>query len=349
MDREKAARRISAIGGFREEMRRLEKMRLIDLDAATRRAVESYHEEVLSELSDDYDLATPENAARWGMRLAAAGGVLVLVGLALAGLDLLWPRMADWMRIAAGIALPLVFLLLAESLAAAGRDRLFVGLMAILAGLAFALDLAILTALFNRPFGLEHAVAVGSFAVALGHRYGTALLCTAGLLLAGGALAALLALADGRLWTALAGRLDPAFGIGLVLFLSGLALPLEEPRRSDWRLAGLLLGGGALIGLSHAGASLLPIADETAAGLYQLAAVLLLPAAVIVGLLRRWRETVYAALLLMVVFLLDRLHAWFAPVLPEALQALMLIAAAALFAGLAALVRRIDRRLGEAR
>lgn len=347
MDREKASRRIDAIGGFREELRRLEKMRLLQLDPPTRQAVESYHEEVLEELSGDYDLAIPDRAAGWGMRLAAAGGILVLAGLGLAGLDLLWPRMADWARIAAGVALPLVFLLLAEGLAAAGRDRLFVALMAALAAIAFALDLRILAAIFNRPFGLEHAVAAGSFAAALGHRYGTVLLSTAGLLVAGGALAALLALADGRLWPALGGRLDPAFGMGLLLFVLGLTLPLDERRRADWRLAGLLLGGAAAIALSHPGASLLPVAQETVAGLYQLAAAVLLPLAVIAGLLRRWPETLYAALLLAVIFLFDRLEAWFDPVLPEALQALMLIAAAALFAGLALLVRRIDRHLGE--
>jgi len=349
MDREKAARRIDAIGGFREEMRRLEKMRLLEIDAETRQAVETYHQEVLEELSDDYDLVIPDTAARWGLKLAAAGGALVLVGLGLAGLDLLWPRMADWARIATGIALPLVFLLLAEGLAAAGRDRLFVGLLAGLAALAFAFDLRILTAIFNRPFGFEHAVAAGSFAAALGHRYATALLSTAGLAIAGGALAALLALADGRLWPALFGRLDPVFGIGIALFVLGSTLPLDESRRADWRLAGLLLGGAAAIGLSHPGASLLPAAQETVAGLYQLATAVLLPLAVIAGLLRRWPETVYAALLLTVIFLFDRLEAWFDPVLPEALQALMLIAAVGLFAGLALLVRRIDRRLGEER
>jgi len=347
MNRDRAMRRIDAIGSFREELRRLEKLRLLRLDPQTRRAIETYHEEVLTELSGEYDLVHPDAAARWMMRLTAAGGVLVLAGLGVAGLDALWPGMADWARIAVAMALPTAFVLLAEALALAGRDRLFVGLMAGLAAVAFALDLRIVTAIFNRPFGLEHAVAAGSFAAALGHRYGGRWLTTAGLILAGGALAALLALADGRLWPALASRLDPVLVTGGAVFALGLTAWPGEERRPDWRLAGLLLGGGALIGLSYAGTSLLPMAATTSAGLYQLTAAILLPAVVIAGLLRRWPETVYGGLLLTVGFLLDRLRAWFAPVLPEALEALILIAAAALFTGLAVLIRRVDRRLGE--
>jgi len=346
MDRDRAAHRLAAIAGFKEEAARLERMGLLRIDAETRKAIAAYHREVLGDLNGEDGIPADAQAPHWGLRAAAAGGLLVLIALGLAGLDLLWPSMADWARIATAIALPAVFLLLAEALRTAGRDPLFVVLMAGIAALAFALDLRIVTAIFNRPFGLGHAVAAGAFAAALGHRYASRTLAAGGLLVAGAALASLIALADGRLWPALPGRLDPLLATGLATFGVGLSARLGPAMQASWRLAGLALSGAALIALAHPGTSLLPMGEGLVAGVYQALALLAFAAAMIAGLFRRWRETVYGGLALMVGFLLDRLRAWFAPVLPEAMETLMLIAAAALFLGLAALVRRLERRMG---
>jgi len=260
MERDRAERRIAAIAGFRDGAARLERLGLLRLAPETREAIRSYHEEVLADVSGETNSASGPAGApapHWGLRLAAAGGLLVLLGF---GLDLLWPDMADWARIATAIALPALALLLAEALQAAGRDRAFVALLAAVAAGLFALDLKLLAASFNRPAGFELGVAVGAFAAALGHRYRSPVLAFAGLLLGGFALAALVALADGRLWPALVGRLDPIFAAGLALSLLGSAPQLDISMRPAWRLAGLILAGGAMIGLAHPGTSLLPLA-----------------------------------------------------------------------------------------
>jgi len=124
---------------------------------------------------------------------------------------------------------------------------------------------------------------------------------------------------------------------------------LTPSLRPAWRGAGLVLAGAALIALARPGTSLLPLPATLAAGLYQAAGAIAFIAALTAGLLRGWREVTYTALTLLAVFLLDRAYGWFAPVLTEALQALLLIAVAALFAWLAHLVYRLERSLDTAR
>jgi len=349
MKRDKADRRINAIAGFREEAKRLEDMGLLTLDAEQKKAIRAYHNEVLADLDGDGRGAGKTGGSiHWGMRLAATGGAIAVVGLGLGALDLLWPQMANWTRVLVAMSLPPLFLLLAEALRAGGRDGYFVILAAGLACLALAMNLKIVTAVFNRPVALEHAVAVGAFATALGHRYASKLLIAAGLVLGASALAGLIALIDGRVLTAALGRLDPLLAVGLAVFSAGLSARISAALRPAWRGAGLLMAGAALIGLAHAGRSILPLNEALAAGLYQAVGAAGLIAALAAGLLNGWREVTYGALALLAVFLFDRMQNWFAPVLSEALQALLLIAVAALFAWLAHLVRRLERNRGDA-
>lgn len=330
MTRDKAARRLDAIAGFRDEQQRLEDLGLLGLSKADRQKIRAYHDEVLADLSGAHDLSADQASepVHWGMRMAATAGIVALVLLGFAALDYLWPDMGNWARALVAFAVPIGFVALAEGLYAGGRSPYFTAMMAGLAALAFAGGMVVLTRQFNQPLGLKFGLFASGFAVAFGHRYNSRALAVPGLVFAGGFLAAIMSLLDGRMWMALSGRMDGIFLAGLALFVVGLFsnglffLGSFAAMRPAWRLAGVLLAGGGLILLGFKGHSVLGYAPSVVAVGYQGLAVFLLMAAFIAGLWKGWREVLYGALIMLGLFVASRFYDWFADSLPDVLVAL---------------------------
>lgn len=347
MNRDKAQHRIEAIAGFQEEFGRLQGMGLVALAPKERRAIKAYHDEVLADLGAHYELDAPAGPPAWGMRIAAVTGALVVAGLLAAALDAVWPSMALWARIAVALAAPLLLLALTEALRATGRRRYVVGLAAALAVTAFAGGLQAMAATMAMPLGLPAWLAIGLFAAALGQRYNLPVLAAAGLTLAGGVLAGLVATADGAAAAALFDRAEPLLAAGLALYLAAAVMwTLPCPVRPAYRSAGLALMAAALILLSHPGNSLLAafagVPPASMAAIYQFSAVIAGFAVMSAGLKFGWRDSLYGGLGFLIVFVLTRLDAWFGEALPDAVDILALIAAAALFAWLARLVYGLE-------
>ncbi len=345
-----AEKRLSAIAGFREEARRLEALGLLRLDAATKRAIARPHDEVLRDLEESTGLRGPARpAAPWTMRLAATLGALTLAGLFLLLLDHIWGGLASWLQALVAIALPPALVLLAEALAAAGRDRWFVTLVAWLAVFAFVVDLRLLAAIVNHPLGFGIVFAAGAFAAALGHRHLDAALTGPGVAAAAAGLAALVALADGAVATALPHRLEPFLILGLVAYGGGLVMQRWPPALGRaWRIAGLALGGGALLLLARPGASMFGGDAAQVATLYAVAAGLVFAALLVGGLYRLRPESAYGGLVLLWLLALERGAIWLGDTLPPSVGLLLLLLTLGILYGLVRLVHARFARAGEA-
>ncbi|RMD88531.1 MAG: hypothetical protein D6807_05555 [Alphaproteobacteria bacterium] len=347
--RRDAERRLDAIAGFREEARRLEAMGLLNLGPAEKKAIASYHDEVLRDLEADAGLkGSARPAAPWTMRLAALLGALTLGGIVLALLDRVWGGLASWLQIAVALVAPLVPLLLAEALFRTGRDRFFVLLATWFAVAAFALDLRIVTAILNHPMDFAIVLAVGAFAAALGHRHLDPLLTAAGTFAAGAALAAIVALADGATAAALLHRADPVLLLGIAAWSVG-AFAGRWPHviRFGWRLAGLLLAGPTALLLTVRDASLLIAAAGSAAALESGLLALFAALALFLGLQRGWRESAHGGLVILWLLAIAVAHRWLTGALPAPVEGLLLLLAVAILFGLGRLLNGLLATAGE--
>ena len=342
-------KRLSAIAGFREEARRLEAMGLLRLDAAAKRAIARYHDEVLRDLEESTGLrGAARPSAPWTMRLAAALGALTLAGLSLALLDRVWGGLATWLQVLVAMAMPPALVLLAEALAAAGRDRWFVTLTAWFAVFAFMIDLRLLAVIGNHPLGFEIAFATGAFAAALGHRHLGASLTGLGVAIAAASLAALVALADGAVATALGHRLEPFLVLGGIAYGGGRVMQRWPPAIGlSWRIAGLVLGGTALLLLARPGTSMLGGDAVSVATIYAAAAALVFAALLIAGLYRRRPEDACGGLLLLWLLALERGELWLGERLPPSLGVLLLLLSLAVLYALMRLVHARFAKMGE--
>lgn len=349
MNRIEAERRMAAIAGFRDEQKRLEATGLLKLDRETARAIRACHDDVLADLGEAFDFTVREPPVHLGMRLAATAGALALVGIGLAVLDLVWGSLAVALRMVVAIAVPALLALLAEAMSRAGSSRYAIGLVAALAALALLGETRLLAATLNQPFGPSAFLLCGLFAAALGHRHRSRVLAGAGLVLAGGAAAVLLATLDGRPAQAILWRAEPLLAAGLAVFAVGTVAERKvAPLAPAWRLAGLLTAGAALLLLAREGSSLLPVEPGLLAGIWQLLGPLLLLGALLAGVLRDWRETAWAGLGLLTVWLLAWLHGRYGASLPVSGQVLIGLAVVLAFASAARLLRAALAR-GEGR
>ena len=105
MDQRQAQKRVAAIAGFRDELRRLVDLGLVKISTEERRGIEAYHDEVLADLATLYDVDTSGAQARlsWGMRIASTFGAIALSIAVL--LAVAWPAgvalCATWLLVAA--------------------------------------------------------------------------------------------------------------------------------------------------------------------------------------------------------------------------------------------------------
>ncbi|GAK34513.1 hypothetical protein AQ1_02412 [alpha proteobacterium Q-1] len=353
MTRDKAARRIDSIAGYREEQKRLQDLGLLSITADEARKIRHYHDDVLDDLSRSQDL--PADAARmpvhWGMRIAASAGLVVLCGAWLLGLDSLWPGLSIGAQLGFLAAGPLLFFAGAELLHQRGGSLYFSAFLAGLSALLLGASGLLVHRLFNQPPGFGTIFLAGGYAAALGHRYRAITLGALGLIAAMGAMGAMLALADGRSVAALGQRLDVFVLLGVMLMGIGSLRPLARrwgDMAAGWRLAGLGLAGAALIGLAQPGGSLLPqilgLSPDKIAFIYQLVAVVVPFGLMILGLLRDGPDRLWGAFAMLAAFVLSRFYLWLSPFLGDVWLALIAVALVALLIWLAGRIRIVAAR-----
>ena len=322
MDQRQAQKRVAAIAGFRDELRRLVDLGLVKIGTEERRGIEAYHDEVLADLATLYDVDTSGAQARlsWGMRIASTFGAIALSIAVLLAFDYFWQSLATPVQVAVASLAPLVLIGLCEGLRAAGRNRYFIGVGALIAAAAFGLNLWVLGRVFNLPFDLHALAAFGLFTAALGHRHASPVVLAAGLGAVMVYVSGQLATLDGRLFVeAFWERQDLLALAAAAVLLAGVTerVAVTPELRPAYRVTGIVGLGYALITLSFGGTSLLPLNETTVAGLYQITGFVVAGLLLWLGLARDWPGTVYTAYGFLLLFTLVRLYDWAWDAVPD--------------------------------
>ncbi len=146
-----AQRRTDQIRSFQVELKLIEDERIISLDESQRTAIASYHEKLLSNLSElfDVDISKREKQLSLGMKIASFLGALGLAASIFFLFYQFWGRFSPEVQVCILIASPILGL--AVTMIATRRERTgyFSKLFGMVALTCFVLNLYMLGQIFN--------------------------------------------------------------------------------------------------------------------------------------------------------------------------------------------------------
>ena len=319
-DRDEAEHRVRQIEAFRAELDRLAQAGVGEVTPAQRDAIAAYHDTVLRQYTERFDLDRTAAAAQFsrGMQVASFFGAVTLTAAVYSLVDRVWGRLEFPMQATLLCLFPLVSLVGVELSARRERTFYIASLFALVAYGTFWLAAVVLTELTNIPL-TPHVLWAGAlFGLSLALPYGFRLILAT-------AIAALIVAMSGSFfqgaavpWTFAFEKFDISTGVAFAATL--LAAPLGRAHASfapATRVTALSLGFFGLLVLSTFGqASLLPFSDRVIEGAYQGLMVVVAIGALAVGIRRGWRETVVVAAAALTIFLLVRYVDWFWEALP---------------------------------
>jgi hypothetical protein len=328
--RQDAQRRVDQVSAFRRELAELERDGVLALGFEERNRIERYHGELLGRLAQRFDVDRSEGQRQMslGMRIASLLGAVTLSAGVVLFFYRVWGLLATPAQVSVLVLVPLLALA-GVDLAARREKTLYVAtIMAMVAAVAFALDLSVMGTIFNivpSPVGLA---AWSAFALAIAYTWGLRLLLAAGLGAGMGYLMALVAVAAGVDWMSSLGRPEPLLALGLLVFgasftrLTGRA----EGFPAAWRLVGCTAALLPILFLSTwpgvFSYRLLPVSVLHVA--YDFAGFVLPLAAITFGIRRRWTETVNASSAFLVLFVYAKCFDWWWSLMPRYLFFLLL-------------------------
>jgi uncharacterized membrane protein len=312
--------RASAILAFREELARLEAEGVVALDPATRERIRAHHDATLAALaaSGEVDLTAAAARLSTGMRIATLLGTIALSAAYGLFVSSHWGTLALAPQLALVILPPLVLVALTHVAAARERSGYVASLLATVAAIAFAVNLATLGQLYNLPDSRGAFLAVGAFAMLLAYGYGLTLPLILGIGGLGGWLWTLGAIPLGLWWRDGFGVIEPLLLVGLM----ALAVPawIRGPAKFApwWRgMGATAIVLGLLAVESNGGLSAFATTSRHAIETgYKLLGAVALTALVVWGIRRDQRVVMQIGSAGAVLYLFMRLVDWFWDLLP---------------------------------
>jgi hypothetical protein len=299
--------RADRIGLFWQELERLEREGVAELQPAQRSAIRQHHDGLLADFAARFDIDRSARAHQLslGMRIASFLGALALAAsvyfLALLGAAL------GSLSLTAFIA---------------GRDAsgYFTKLAALVAFACFVLNIAMLGQIFNITPSDKALLPWAALALLLAYRCELRLLLVAGLACMAAYVAARAGTWSGMYWLHFGERPENFFPAAILSF----CLPqwIEQRRypgfAQTYRVFGLLILLLPVLVLSNWGhISYLPWAPSSIEVLYQIAGFALSAGAIWLGVRRGWGETVNTGVVFFVLFLYTKFYDWWWDWMPK--------------------------------
>lgn len=343
--RAEAQRRADRIAAFRAELAALQ-AEGVAFDAAQIDALRVHHDQVLHQLTREYDVDATAAARRMslGMRVAALLGAVALTAAVVAFVDRLWDVLPMWGQIAFLTAAPIVATAIGLVAGRIEKTRYVASIFALVACGAFVLQTIELSELLGLRRSPHPLLLWGVFAIAIATPWRFTLPFALGV----GSIVAWVPAAG--LWFA-GYEYEEFLGHPELLAASAAAGALfvrlmPQELRPAGRIVVLAVGLASLLILSSTGnLSLLPVEADTARVIYQLLSVAVAVAVIVRGITLLQQEVVAAGSGFAGLFLLTRFVDWWWDWMPKYL--FFLILAAAALAWLWAL-RILRRRVTEA-
>jgi len=213
-----AQARADRIAAFRSELATLEREGVASIDPAVHERIRAHHDATLAQLAATAELDLTQGEARLsaGMRIATILGAAALSAAWGFFVAAMWNDLGRPARLAL-VSIPPVLLALGTSVASAReRSGYVASIVATVATIAFAVNLAALGVLYDLPDSRNMLLAVGLFAMVLAYGHGLVLPLLAGIGGLGGWLWSLAALPQGRWWDGVFGQFEPLMILGAV-------------------------------------------------------------------------------------------------------------------------------------
>ena len=348
--REEAQARVNRINAFRAELDEVQRQGAISLTDEQRAQLHGYHHTLLAALNERFevDRSGAESQLSLGLRIVSLLGAAACTAAAVLFFQRFWGLLSTPVQIAVVWVAPLAALAGAVATARVERTLYFTALLSIVAFGCFVMNVYVLGTILNARPSPRAFLVWSAFAFALAYAWELRLL------LAAGAICAITFFSTSIVnWyrMPLDVVLDRPESVLLPAALVAVFAQAEINRvrygfSQTLRLTGLAPLAVAVLILSEAGSqSQLPLATGTIEHLYQLVGFTLAAGMLIVGIRRRWTETVNLGAALFGILLLLRYVDWWWDVMPKYVFFLIVgLTAIALMV----LLRRLRRSAGEA-
>ncbi len=345
-DRADAQRRVNRIRAFRAELDALTAAGAVSLTGAERENIARYHDALLRQLAAEHDVDRTEAAGQLsrGMQIASFFAALALTAAVYSLVSRFWGRLDLPLQATLLCAFPLIALVGVELAAQRERTLYISSIFALVAYGTYWLAIFVLGELLSVPVPAVALWGGALFGLSLALPYGFRVLLGIALLALLLALSASMFQAAGVPWTATLEFPEPLTAAAFLLLIVAPRFgAIHRPFARVTRVVAFSVGFLGLQLLSMAGpASLLPVPARVSELIYQGVILLASVSALVVGVRRQWRETVYIAAGSLTVFLFGRFVDWFWDAVPRFVFFLLLAGIA--FAWLLAL-RRLRTRL----
>ena len=317
-----AQKRADQIKAFEHELALLAQDQVLSLSAAQREAIAAYHQGLLAQYADNYDIDQDQRAKQLslGMRIASFLGALALAASVFFLFYQFWGRLSTVSQVTILIVGSLASFVATLLLAEREKTGYFAKLIGLVSFACFALNIAMLGQIFNITPSDKVLLVWAAFALLLAYSCDIRLLLAAGILCVIGYIAARVGTWSGIYWLDVGERPENFFPAAVLLFL--VPRFVDHRRFSGfaplYRVFGLLCALLPMLVLANWGAgSYLDIDPDIIEGGYQLAGFVLSALMIWLGLREHWNEVVNTGNIFFVIFLYTKFFDWWWEVMPK--------------------------------
>jgi len=313
-----AQQRADRIAAFRAEVSELRRAGLLQIDEEQLSGVDGYHDGVLSDLVQRFDVDVSERGKQLslGMRAVSFLGAFALAASVYYFFYRIWGVISTPLQVGILAGSPVAALFLTAVVARRERS----GYFTLMSGLTTFVCLVVNTGMLESTFNLDPSplpiLAWALFALILAYGYRLRLLLVVGLVMMSTFLSATLLHWSGGNWPNYLMRPEGFFLGGLMSL--ALALTIHRRQRRSFRpvycVIGIvfLVGPAVLVGM-FGSLSYLATAERPIEITYQLLGFAMSAAAIWLGIARRWKEAVYTGTFFFVALLfIEFFHWWWA-------------------------------------
>jgi uncharacterized membrane protein len=322
LSKSEAQKRADQIRAFKDELTTLGREGVLSLNDEQLQAIEAYHNKVLVQYSQDYDIDQNLHAKRLslGMRIASFLGALALAASVFFLFYQFWGRFSTTTQVVILIIAPLLTFVATMLIAEREQTGYFTKLAALVSFACFVLNISMLGQIFNITPSDKALIVWGAFAFLLAYCCDVRLLLAAGILCVISYLSARTGTWHGGYWINFGQRPENFFPAAVVIFV----FPLFVNHQRFWgfgpiyRVFGLLTALLPILVLSNWGsASYLNFDTDIIEGGYQLLGFALSAGAIWLGIRRHWQDVVNTGNVFFVIFLYTKMFDWWWDIMPK--------------------------------
>ncbi|WP_317930491.1 DUF2157 domain-containing protein [Halioxenophilus sp. WMMB6] len=328
-NRQRAQQRADQIRQFQCELAELQQVGVLALGEAQQQAIANYHQQLLAELTRDYDVDVNQRQKQFslGMKVASFIGALALAASIFFLFYQFWGYLVTPVQVLVLIASPLLTLLLSSWFARREATGYYAKLASMVSFACFVLNLMMLGSIYNFAPSENAFLLWAIYGLLLAYAFDVRLLLGAAILSFAGFLAARTCTYAGGYWIYMGERPEVFLLPAVAIFT--LPLWLKSNRYSGFApiyrvLACLLCMIPVLILANYGRASYLPWDRSFIEGFYQLLGFTLSALLITLGVRQQWNDCVNTGNSFFVLFLYTKFFDWWWQSLPKYLFFLLI-------------------------